>query len=136
MSNNGLRSDSISGLYPLRGSFVPMKIYFIEPSHLVNYVVKKDMTQDMNVSISYIAVRATNLGFNISLKVCTSIKCVDERNYYSSLFNKKTNPIVIMTPTAEDLSIFIAIGVTLAILAALCLLFIVAFRRFNESEEK
>lgn len=136
MSNNELRSDSISGLNPLMGTFVPMKIYFIEPSHLVNYVVKKDMTQDMNVSISYVAVRATNLGFNISLRVCTSLKCVDERNYYSSLFKKKVNPIVIMTPTAEDLSIFIAIGVTLTILAVLCLVFIVAFRRFKEGEDK
>lgn len=52
-----------------------MKIYFIEPSHLVNYVVKKDLNQDMNVSISYVAVRALSLGFNISLKVCTSLKC-------------------------------------------------------------
>jgi len=30
----------------------------------------------MNVSVSYIAVRGTNLGFNISLKVCTTRTCV------------------------------------------------------------
>jgi hypothetical protein len=31
----------------------------------------------MNVTVSYVAIRGNNLGFNITLKVCTTLKCVD-----------------------------------------------------------
>lgn len=29
----------------------------------------------MNVTVSYVAVRGNNLGFNVSLKVCTTLNC-------------------------------------------------------------
>lgn len=56
-------------------SGIPRKVYFITPEHQVDYKVKKNLEEQMNVTVSFVAVRGYNLGFNVSLKVCTTLKC-------------------------------------------------------------
>lgn len=97
-------------------------------------MVKKQIDRDMNVTVSYVSIKGVNLGFNISLKVCTTLKCDVERAYYQSILNKKTKDSVIVVPPEEDLSIFIVIGSTLAVMASLCVIFIFACRKFNKEE--
>jgi uncharacterized protein YuzE len=46
--------------------------------------VKKSIEQDANASISYIAVEGTNLGFNLSLRNCTTLDCDEERAVYQT----------------------------------------------------
>lgn len=101
----------------------------------MTYVVKKSIEETMNVTVSYVSIKGVNLGFNISLKVCTTRQCDVERAYYQSILNRKTKDSVIVVPPEEDLSIFIVIGSTLVVLAALCILFIFACRKFNKEEE-
>ena len=56
----------------------------------------------MNVTVSYVAVRGTDLGFNVSLKVCTTLNCTAEKKYYDSITGKKNNNtngnVIIVTP--------------------------------------
>ena len=58
---------------------MPMKVYFIEPVNEVEILVKKDITDRVNVSYSYVSVRGVDLGFNISLKECSTNLCSSER---------------------------------------------------------
>ena len=61
------------------------KVLFIKPVHEISYNPKKNMPADMNASVSYVAVRGTNLGFNISLKKCSKPDCSEERAKYQNL---------------------------------------------------
>ena len=53
----------------------PKKVYFIEPENVIQVNVKKNMFIDFNASISYVAIRGVGLGFNISLRDCTTLTC-------------------------------------------------------------
>ena len=114
-------------------SFVAHKVYFIEPENEVDITIKKDMSEPTNVSYSFISVRGLELGFNISLKVCESDLCQSERDYYQVLSSMPTlyNP----DSNVELLSIFVGIGVTLAVLALLCLFCILAAKRRKKEQE-
>lgn len=55
----------------------------------------------MNVTVSYVAVRGNNLGFNVSLKVCTTLNCTVEKKYYDSISSKRKKndqTVIIMDP--------------------------------------
>jgi hypothetical protein len=82
----------------------------------------------MNASVSYISIGGNNLGFNVSLTACTTLTCVYEKAKYGP-YSPSYNPTVVIVPPDEDLSIFIAIGGTLAALACLCMVLIFAVRR-------
>ena len=97
----------------------------------------------MDAIVSYIAVAGNDLRFNISLKPCTTLNCSDERITLRGPDNTVIDDTVIdgtvvdggrtiLTPSEEDLSIFIIIGSTLAALALCCLLFIFGIRKMNE----
>lgn len=53
----------------------PKKVYFIEPENVIQVNVKKNIFIDFNASISYVAIRGVELGFNISLRNCTTLTC-------------------------------------------------------------
>lgn len=107
----------------------PKKVYFIKPSNIVRVNTKKNNYVDVNATVSYIAVRGVNLGFNLSLKSCTTLTCQEERDFY------RLQSITVMTPV-EDLSIFVVIGCTLAALACFSVLLIFGIRRYREEEDK
>ena len=92
--------------------------------------MKKNNFIDWNASLSYVAVRGVGLGFNISLKNCTTLTCEEERALYQQ------SSFVVLTPSPEDLSIFIVIGCSLAALACLSILLIFGIRKCQEKEEK
>lgn len=87
---------------------------------------KKNNYVDVNATVSYVAVRGVNLGFNLSLKSCTTLTCEEER----ALYRSQSSFIKSLTPV-EDLSIFIVIGSALGVLACLSILLIFAIRRFR-----
>ena len=109
----------------------PKKVYFIEPENVVSANVKKNNFVDWNASVSYVAVRGVGLGFNISLKNCTTLTCEEERAQYQ----QQQSNFIALYPE-EDLSIFIVIGSVLAGLACLSLLLIFGIRRCQDEEEK
>ena len=66
-------------------NFVPKKVYFIEPENEAEITIKKNQTGTFNASVSYVSVSGDNLGFNISLKRCSTNLCSQERTYYQSI---------------------------------------------------
>lgn len=131
-------SSSVPGVAsstPKVGStFVPMKVYFIQPKNNATITQKKDITITTEATVSYVAVRGNNLGFNITLKKCATAQCTDEKEYYKSQ-QAQSQSFDVFNPT-DDLSIFIGIGATLGALACCCGLCCFGIRRCKNDENK
>jgi hypothetical protein len=127
--------------YPLTENYQTdynIRTYYISPQSIENIPIKKTLTVSQIPQHAFVSVAGYTMNFNISLGICSTSNCTNERAEDVQLNQLYTESLPVpyssnQASNVPNVSVFVGIGVGLAMLGACTFGMIYGMRKIKEA---